>query len=55
MWQGWVNNFYGHYSLELRTILAQLLPQNKYFLKLCCQQVQKYMILCISLETIIEF
>ncbi len=39
----------------MRTIFPELLLKNKYVLESCYQRVQEYTVLCISLETIIEF
>jgi len=50
-----MNHFGSHFISELRTIFPELLVRNKYVLELCCQRVQEYRILCIFLETIIEF
>ena len=55
MQQGWVNNLDSHCISKLRTIFPELLLKSKYVFELCCQRVQKYMVLCVSLETIIEY
>jgi hypothetical protein len=55
MQYGLVYNFDSHCISELRTIFPELLLKSKYVLELCCQRVQEYTVLCVSLETIIEF
>jgi hypothetical protein len=55
MQSGWMNNFDSHCISELRIIFPDLLLKSKYVLEPCCQRVQGYTVLCISLETIIKF
>ena len=50
-----MNDFDSHYISELGTIVPELLLKSKYVLEPYCQRVQEYTVLCISLESIIEF
>ncbi len=48
-----MNSFESNCILELRTIFSELLLKNKCVLEPCCQRVQEYTVLRISLEIII--
>ena len=50
-----MNNFDSHCMSEFRTMFPELLCKSRYVLEPRCQNVLKYTVLCVSLETIIEF